>query len=556
MVTFFRRKKLTEENQKLVQEQLSLAEGLTPLEAYVDTPAKEIPELCALIKQWIDDNRIEGNLTSNGDAFVPKKAILEVIEHELEEGKLNVPRLSRRLRLSIKYVKQILKSYLVSLGIDGFWDINGRTFFTQKGAKRSILDLERGLNLRHLRVIAGELGWSPEHVLGTLESMAEDGSFRGFLDVNGLIHETTALRVDILGGGEKASELLVTFCKGTIRQRGYASLLEVAGVFNLEKHEAITILENETFRATTKSSFRVTRVGDVIYNPIPHLKILFRILLTHRIFPVSYLAERTGLPLVACQDMLEAVFVSIPCMYLEEGMTRVEGISHLVTSGIVLKNMAQKLSIPQEVVVKQFSDSLSLGKNYVWLKKEHLSVSRGFSFVCNSENTRKYYPEDRIVICLNCGNQECMNCFSSHKNKGKCSQCGVVGAFLLEFPRECPKCSVAFNEASSLLDHRFCPICYNITPEPLELRRKQKTMTHDLETLLSYTKSAYSTKNLAEILKCSQKDVIPFIEDLILGNFPAELAIEVEKNAQEPKNVTFDIRLIKIAQNELKEPGN
>ncbi|MBA7686695.1 hypothetical protein ES703_95148 [subsurface metagenome] len=81
-------------------------------------------------------------------------------------------------------------------------------------------------------------------------------------------------------------------------------------------------------------------------------------------------------------------------------------------------------------------------------------------------------------------------------------------------------------------------------------------MTHGLEALLNYTKSAYSTKNLVEILKCSQEDVIPIIEDLLLSNFPAEIAIEVEKSAQEPITVTLDIRLIQIVQNELKEPGN
>lgn len=548
MAPFLQKKQSRAEKIALVQEQLSRTEGLTPLEAYADNPDKELPEFRLLIKQWIEEGKLDGYLTTDRKAFVPKKAFLKAFEEGLEKGRIEVTKVSKRLRIPTKYVKETLSHHLTSMGESGFWDSNEKIFFTQAGARRAILELARGVNLRLITEIADELGWTQEHVLMTLESLSEQYLFRGFLDANGIVYETTTLKVDLLGGGERAEKLLTSFCREKISQIGYASLSEIMGVFGLDRQETMSVLENEPFRSRTGSSLRVCRNSDIVYEISSSLELAFRILLTHHRFPLNYLAERTNLPKIAWQDLLEVISQSISPLSINGGVVETQLFSNILVKGFNLEQFAQELSIPRALVIRALMEIFGFNRYLFWGTDNRLRFSSEFSFDCHLEKRRKQFPPEQAIICLNCNHQVCSVCFAAQQEAAICEQCGALRAFLLEFPRACPSCLVAFTDANQLIGHRFCPICSSEIPEPAQLRNDQEISFSDLDALVEHTRTGASIDALSRILNCSQHDSISLLEDRLLKGFPSGYAIDVNMSTGQMENNALRIRLLKLAK--------
>jgi hypothetical protein len=535
MPSFLKIKKLKEENLRLVFGQLSQAEGLTPLEAYLDNPVKEIPEFRHVIKQWIDEDNLDGCITTDGKAFVPKTGLLSAFGEAAERGRIDVARITKRLKLPVKYVKGALKPYLTTTGIKGFWDCKERTFLTESGAKQAILDLAIGVNLRFISEVAGELSWTTDQVLITLESLAENNLFRGFLDADGIIQETTTLKVDLLGGGERAEKLLAAFCEEKISHIGYAPLSEVGGVFGLNKEELDSVLENATFRAVTGSNLRISRKSEVIYKPISQLELFFKVLLSHHQFPLDYIEERAGLPKEACQDLLELMRNSFPCIFID--------IANLLRNGVNLNPLMEELLIPKTQVVRILAGLLRLSKSYLWVAGDLLNVASSFSFNCHLDNGEKEFPPDKATICLNCKYQECFVCFDSKTQSKVCSRCGALRAFLLEFPRECPTCLVVFSSAESLHELRFCPICKDTLSMPIESPEEGRILVN-LEEAFKPLEAGLSNEDLSILLKCSREEAISILETEILKFFPSKYFIDMTSSKEQMDLASHWIRLV------------
>ncbi|MFW9915019.1 MAG: hypothetical protein ACFFGZ_05350 [Candidatus Thorarchaeota archaeon] len=548
MAPFLQKKQSRDEKIALVQEQLSRTEGLTPLEVYVDNPDKDLPELRLLIRQWIEEDRLDGLLTIDRQAFVPKKAFLKAFEEELEKGRIEVTKISKRLRIPIKYVKETLSHHLASMGETGHWDSKGKVFFTQTGARQAILELARGVNLRLITDIADELGWAQEHVLTALESLTEQRLFRGFLDASGVIHETTTLKVDLLGGGERSEKLLASFCGEKVSQTGYASLSEVMGVFGLDRQETTSILENEAFRSRTESTLRVCRNSDIIYELSSALELAFRILLTHHSFPLNYLAERTNLPKMAWQDLFEVLSQSISPLPISGGVAETRRFSKILGKGFNLEQLAQQLSIPRALVIRALMAIIGFNRYLVWGTDNQLRFFSEFSFDCHLEKRRKQFPPEQAIICLNCGYQVCSGCFAAKQEAATCDQCGALRAFLLKFPRACPSCLVVFIDATQLIGHRFCPICSSEIPEPVQRRNDQQIPAFDLEALVERTREGISIDVLSQVLDGSPPDALSFLEDQLLNRFPSEYAINVSISTEQIENRGLKIRVLKLIE--------
>ncbi|MFQ5980943.1 MAG: hypothetical protein ACE5OZ_22620 [Candidatus Heimdallarchaeota archaeon] len=543
MPSFLKKKKLKEENLRLVFGQLSQADGLTPLEAYVDNPVKEIPEFRHMIKQWIDEDNLDGYITTEGKAFVPKTGLLSAFKEAAERGKIDVARIVKRLKLPVKQVKGALKPYLTTTGIEGFWDCKERTFFTESGAKQAILDLAKGVNLRIISEVAGELNWTTDQVLITLESLAENNLFRGFLDADGIIQETTTLKVDLLGGGERAEKLLAAFCKEKISHIGYAPLFEVGGVFGLNEEELDSILENAPFRAATGSTLRISRKSDAIYEPISQLELFFKVLLSHHQFPLDYIEERAGLPKEACQDLFEVMRHSFPCIFIDGDIIRVQSIATLLRNGVNLNPLMEELLIPKAQVIRILAKILRLSKNYLWVAGDLLSVASSFSFSCHLDNGEKDFPTEKVVMCLNCKYQECYECFSTNTQSMVCSRCGARRAFLLEFPRECPSCLVALNNVENLHERRFCPICKDELSMPLESPDEEGLVVNQDE-IFEPLQAGLSLEDLSALLKCSKENTFSILETDILKAFPSKHFIDIVSSKEQIDPVGYWIRLI------------
>ncbi|MHA2271003.1 MAG: hypothetical protein ACXACI_04010 [Candidatus Hodarchaeales archaeon] len=548
MAPFLQKKQSRDEKIALVQEQLSRTEGLTPLEVYVDNPDKELPELRLLIKQWIEEGQLDGYLTTDRKAFVPKKAFVKAFEEGLEKGRIEVTKVSKKLRIPIKYVKETLSHHLASMGEKGHWDSNEKVFFTRVGARQTILELARGVHLQLITDIADELGWALEHVLKTLESLTEQHLFRGFLDASGVIHETTTLKVDLLGGGERAEKLLASFCGEKIAQIGYASLPEIMGVFGLDRQETIAVLENEAFRSRTGSTLRVSRNSDIVYEISSTLELAFRILLTHHSFPLNYLAERTDLPKMAWQDLLELIGQSISPLAISEGVVETQRFSKILVKGFNLEHLAQQFSIPRALVIRALMEIIGFNRYLFWGTDNQLRVFSDISFDCDLEKRRKQFPPEQAIVCLNCGHQVCSECFAAKQETAKCEQCGALRAFLLEFPRACPSCLVVFIDATHLIGHRFCPICSSEIPEPIQRRNDQQIPSIDLDELVERTRAGISMDVLSQTVNRSQSDALPFLEDQILNRFPSEYAIDVYMSTEQIENSALMIRLLKLIE--------
>ncbi|MFX0113053.1 MAG: hypothetical protein ACFFB3_00745 [Candidatus Hodarchaeota archaeon] len=548
MAPFLRRKKLQEENFALVCEQLSQTDGLTPLEAYLDNPDKEIPKFRLLIEQWIKEGQLGGLITIDGNSYVSKKGIIKVLEEELENGRVGIIRVAKRLRIPIKYVKKALIQQLTSMGIEGFWDRNERVYFTQSGARQAILELARGVNLRTVADVADELEWTVTNVIKTLESFAEDFQFRGFLDENGIIHETTTLKVDLFSGGERAEELLASFCEGKITQMGYVVLSEVIGVFGLNKEELASVLDDRLFRSRTGSNLRVSSTAEVIYDPFSHLELLFKVLFTHHRFPLSYLAERTGLPKAACKDILGVIRSTFPHISIDEDAVNIQSPANLLQDGINLKHLADELLIPESLVVRALVDVFRSNKNHFWVRNNQLNFSSGISFVCHLEGIKKRFPTEKVIVCLNCGNNVCFGCYTSIKETKICPRCGALLAFLLEFPRECPSCLVTFRDAEHLIDHRFCPICNDEIPMPVRAK-EEKSMTIGVKfnAIIDATKNGLSIEALADLLKCSKEESMSLLETEILKDYPSSHSIEISTTSGQVDSPSYMICLVRIS---------
>ncbi|MFX0114761.1 MAG: hypothetical protein ACFFB3_09445 [Candidatus Hodarchaeota archaeon] len=543
MPSFRRKKELKEENLALVREQLSQADGMTSLEIYVDNPDKEIPDFRILIKQWVKEGKLEGYMTKDGKAFVSRRGILKALEEELERGRVEVLRIAKRLQLPVGHVKETLILHLNASEISGFWDYKERIFLTEKGAKQAILDLSRGLNLRKAADVAADLEWETDQVINTLELLAEDHIFRGFLDANGIIHETTSLRVDLLSGGERAEKLLAGFCEERILENGYASLCEVKGVFGLNRQELRSVIEGKSFRSSTSRIFRASCRDDIIYEPISQLELFFKVLLTHQRFPLTYLVERAGLPKGACRDLLEIIANSFSHISLDGDIIEVQNFATLLRTGVDLNSLIEMLQIPRTQVIRILVRIFRPSKSYLWIKGDLHSFASSFSFICDSENTEKKFPKDKAVICLNCGYQECFECFTAKKESKACSRCGALRAFLLEFPRECPSCLASFNNSENLFELRLCPVCKDEIPMPVEPYKEEPLDVYHCISLESL-KNAFSPEELSKLLECSTEEVISILEAEILRNFPSEYAIKILSFKDQMAPASYRIQLI------------